>query len=472
MRGQHGGEPAEAGNRGKDMNKTDILQERDRISGIRLGRFHTVTAALFAVLALLLLLSTYLTGRGYTRAEEATERYITAQQAAADMQAASDYLTAEARGFIATGNPARASRFFEEVNSIRRRDRALEEIEKILDNPSAYAYLSAAKDSSDELLEIECYAMRLAAESYGSLSSELPEKLRTLILNDADLRLSSEEQRDKALEMVFDETYQGYKDAISRSVSLSVEALIDETRAEQLESAAQLLLMIRRERVLIIAMLLLALLLVLSTVRLVTRPLQNYIRHIRLDETLPEEGASELRFLARTYNEVRAQNIRRREQLNYDATHDALTGVFNRGVFEKLRTRFDGQDKTLLIVDIDRFKQINDRYGHDVGDRALCYVAALLQESFRAEDYICRIGGDEFVVIMVHTGSSLRGMVESKFRRINERLQTPMDGLPPISLSVGVAFGDRENPGDDIFKDADTALYRTKSVRLGGIEFY
>ena len=93
-------------------------------------------------------------------------------------------------------------------------------------------------------------------------------------------------------------------------------------------------------------------------------------------------------------------------------------------------------------------------------------MAALLQESFRAEDYICRIGGDEFVVIMVHTGSALRETIEGKIRRINERLQTPVDGLPPMSLSVGVAFGDRENPGDDIF------LYRTKSARLGGIEFY
>ena len=128
--------------------------------------------------------------------------------------------------------------------------------------------------------------------------------------------------------------------------------------------------------------------------------------------------------------------------------------------------------KTANDDSINKSESREDLWSDDVGDRALCYVAALLQESFRAEDYICRIGGDEFVVIMVHTGSSLRGMVESKFRRINERLQTPVDGLPPISLSVGVAFGDRENPGDDIFKDADTALYRTKSVRLGGIEFY
>ena len=82
------------------MNETDTLQGQKKKNGIRLGRFHAIAAALFAVLSLLLLLSTYLTGRGFSRAEEATERYITAQQAAADMQAASDYLTAEARGFM------------------------------------------------------------------------------------------------------------------------------------------------------------------------------------------------------------------------------------------------------------------------------------------------------------------------------------------------------------------------------------
>ena len=63
-------------------------------------------------------------------------------------------------------------------------------------------------------------------------------------------------------------------------------------------------------------------------------------------------------------------------------------------------------------------------------------------------------------------------LLESKIRRMNEILQTPKDGLPPLSLSVGVAFGDRENSTGDIFKDADTALYRTKSVRLGGCAFY
>ena len=454
------------------MNDPGTMQSGEGRDGIHLGRFHTAIAVLFSFLAFLLLLSTYFTGKGYTRMEDATEQYITAQRATASMQAASDYLTAEARAFIATGDTTRAARFFEETEVTRRRDLALEDIRKILDSPSAYGYLSAALDSSNELLEIECYAMRLAAESYGCTSSELPERLWSVSLENADLQLPAEAQRNKALEMVFDETYQRLKDTITENVSLSTETLIDETRTRQTESSEQLLRMIRRETILIFVMLLTALLLVLTTVLLVTRPLKDFIQHIRRDEMLPEEGASELRFLSRTYNQVREQNLNHRRQLKYDATHDALTGVFNRSVFEKLRTRFAEHENALLIIDVDRFKQINDRYGHDVGDRALCYVAALLQENFRAEDYICRIGGDEFVVIMVHAASSLRGLVEEKIRRINERLQTPEDGMPPISLSVGVAFSDRSNPTDDIFKDADTALYRTKKARLGGCEFY
>ncbi|MBQ6372744.1 MAG: GGDEF domain-containing protein [Oscillospiraceae bacterium] len=455
-----------------DIDTTKDISLQNTHEGIRLGRFYLIATSIFAVLALLLLLSTYLMSRGYKRMEAATERYITAQQSAANMQAASDYLTAEARAFIVTGNSSRARNFFEETEVTRRRDHALKEIEEILDSPSAYAYLSAAMDCSNELLKIECYAMRLAAESYGFNEDDLPERLREVELESRDLMLSADAQREKALEQLFDENYQSYKDLVRKNVALSVETLIDVTRVEQMESTAQLLRLIRRENALIIIILLMAVLLVLATVQLVTKPLRSYISHIRRDETLPEEGASELRFLARTYNQVREQNVRRREQLSYDASHDALTGVFNRSVFEKLRTRLDGQDKALLIIDIDKFKDINDCYGHDTGDRALCFVSALLQQNFRAEDYICRIGGDEFTVIMVHADSSMRDLVAEKIERINQCLQTPRDGLPAISISAGVAFGDRKDPTEDIYKDADTALYRAKERHNGSCEFY
>lgn len=448
---------------------TETEKRRD---GIRLSGFYIAAALIFAVLTFFLLFSTYRTSEGFSQTEEATEEYITAQQAASNIQAASDYLTSQARVFAATGEVSHAENFFEEVNVTRRRDLALETIRNYMSGTSTLSYLSDALENSNHLLEIECYAMRLAAESYGLDLSSLPKGCAQVTLDDADLALSAEQQRDKALLMLFDDTYQGYKDEIRRCVSQSVEVLIGEMRQGQEDSLKELQRRIYREGFLIVVMLLAALILIAFNILFVSHPLRRFVSHIRADETLPEKGASELRFLARTYNKTREQNLRRREQLNYDATHDALTGVFNRSVFEKLRSRLSERENALLIIDLDKFKTINDRYGHDVGDRALCRVASLLQERFRAEDYICRIGGDEFAVIMVHADSSLGELVKEKIRGINETLNIPQDGLPPMSLSVGVAFGDRGNPTEDVFKDADTALYRTKSVRTGGCEIY
>jgi diguanylate cyclase (GGDEF)-like protein len=95
----------------------------------------------------------------------------------------------------------------------------------------------------------------------------------------------------------------------------------------------------------------------------------------------------------------------------------------------------------------------------------------VLQTAF-GRDFVCRIGGDEFAVIMVHTSSALRELVGNKIAALNKKLLAPGDGLPAFSLSVGVAFGDRPNPGEDMFKDADAALYQVKNNGRGGCAFY
>lgn len=92
--------------------------------------------------------------------------------------------------------------------------------------------------------------------------------------------------------------------------------------------------------------------------------------------------------------------------------------------------------------------------------------------NFRSDDCVCRIGGDELAIIMTHAGVELRELVREKIRRANEQLQHPEDDLPPVSLSVGVAFGDWKNSTGDIFKDADAALYKVKRSGRKGCEFY
>ena len=125
-----------------------------------------------------------------------------------------------------------------------------------------------------------------------------------------------------------------------------------------------------------------------------------------------------------------------------------------------------------MMIDVDNFKGLNDTFGHAVGDNVLKRVADILRQSFRSVDILCRIGGDEFAVVMTRVNSSMGPLVLNKIRAANQMLQNPKDGLPPVSLSVGVAFSDRKNPQGDIFHDADTALYRVKEAGRKGCRIF
>ena len=173
-----------------------------------------------------------------------------------------------------------------------------------------------------------------------------------------------------------------------------------------------------------------------------------------------------------TPNAIFEENQRTHDRLTYGNMHDALTGLYNRTAYDFMRHDLDMSRNALLLVDVDKFKGINDTYGHDVGDLVLKRVAEVLKYSFRSTDLVFRLGGDEFVVIISNVDSSMRDQVKRKIDQANVMLQKPADDLPPTSLSVGVAFADRENPDGDIFKDADTALYRVKEAGRCGCYIY
>ena len=99
-------------------------------------------------------------------------------------------------------------------------------------------------------------------------------------------------------------------------------------------------------------------------------------------------------------------------------------------------------------------------------------VSSLLQVAFRSTDFVCRIGGDEFAVIMADMTSDLRYTIQEKIDFVNTELSKPIDGMPQVSLSAGAAFADRPDPGDSIYKDADDALYHTKENGRGSCSFY
>ena len=155
------------------------------------------------------------------------------------------------------------------------------------------------------------------------------------------------------------------------------------------------------------------------------------------------------------------------------AETDELTGLINRAGYDRLLEELDLNDITLLLVDTDKFKGINDRFGHETGDRVLKKIAKSLLANFRQNDYVCRIGGDEFAVLMMNTGSLEDDRLCEKIRFINRDLAgTAADELPAVSVSVGAASGTGAESWTALFKQADAALYEVKQSGGRGCRIY
>ncbi|MEA2742525.1 MAG: hypothetical protein QOG25_896 [Acetobacteraceae bacterium] len=156
------------------------------------------------------------------------------------------------------------------------------------------------------------------------------------------------------------------------------------------------------------------------------------------------------------------------EASKFDAWLDPLTGLSNRRHFNEVLRHSLGIASpdahfAMLMIDLDRFKPINDTLGHAVGDAMLCLVARRLQREIRQEDLLARLGGDEFVILLPAGGKA-----EVLAERVVEVLSRPflVEGhIASISASVGIApFSDNATSADDLMRHADLALYSAKSA--------
>ena len=157
-----------------------------------------------------------------------------------------------------------------------------------------------------------------------------------------------------------------------------------------------------------------------------------------------------------------------RDQFTYEALHDPLTGLYNHTAFEILFHDSDKEHIAVMIAAIDGFDRIREGEGKACADLAVRRVADVLRGNFRSADHICRLNENEFVIILTRMNSAMQALIFDKVEQINAILNDPENRPVPLSLSVGVAFSDREKPEGNIFQDADTALYRMKQVRHCG----
>ncbi len=408
--------------------------------------------------------------KGYQSMEAASDRYIAAQIAASDMETGSDYLTDRVRCFVVTGEMEYLEDFIEEIDVTKRRDKAVESLEELIgdDDSGALDNLNAALASSNELVVYENKAMRLILEAGKYDMSTVPENIANVQLTQEERSLTPNQMKELAETLVFDNNYMHYKDRIRENVGLCTKSLIRSSSQELEKASAKLSLLVKLQTWITVFFLLIVLAIVMIITRMIRRPLTNMVRLMQNQEIIPPTGVEELRFVTRTYNQILEENRAAREKLSHEASHDALTGLFNRGAYDLMMESVDTKHMALILIDVDYFKTVNDTYGHAVGDRVLKRVAELLKTSFRSVDVLCRIGGDEFAVIMTRANSSMSQLVLNKMNRVNEILQHPKDDLPPVSLSVGIAFSDREEPEGDIFSDADSTLYKVKEAGRKG----
>lgn len=192
----------------------------------------------------------------------------------------------------------------------------------------------------------------------------------------------------------------------------------------------------------------------------------------RMAARLEQEVAEKTESLRDALDDARRAN----EHILHLAEHDTLTGLLNRRRFEQELHHHIGvarrhhRKAALLFIDVDKFKPINDNFGHSAGDEYLAAVADLLRLSLRSTDILARWGGDEFVILLPESGASGANDVARKLQQVFGEARISLGGQEfPVSISIGIAlFPEHTLDPDKLVDYADAAMYRAKANGGGG----
>jgi diguanylate cyclase (GGDEF)-like protein len=173
----------------------------------------------------------------------------------------------------------------------------------------------------------------------------------------------------------------------------------------------------------------------------------------------------------RSHNKVIADSYGELRKFERHATTDALTGLGNRHSMEEsfpreiARCEKDEEPVSLIMIDVDNFKDFNDKFGHIAGDRALAAVSRILRKQFRPRDVLVRYGGDEFAVLLPQVGEDTAMTIANRVRMaVSGNTGDGSDSLItiPVRISMGVAEMHPNSTLDNLIRAADAALYRAK----------
>ena len=157
------------------------------------------------------------------------------------------------------------------------------------------------------------------------------------------------------------------------------------------------------------------------------------------------------------------------KKMQYKIEHDELTGTLSRAAFNGYIEELEDSEEpfAFVLLDIDKFKTINDTYGHDVGDAVLSCLTSVLNREIGTSGRLFRLGGDEFAIIMNRLTPEKADSVKQLIEAVNVLITSGVDGLPGFSISAGVTFSD-SGYQEILYRNADQALYHTKETMRRG----
>lgn len=445
------------------MEKQTVNNEQGKKRGVRLSRVNVLLIFLGLVIALFMVFSMYETNRSFNQIVNMTESYLSSQQTAGMLSNIANGMSEQCAAFLRTGEPDCVHVYAGQLSAINAQFKANETMQS--SDESRDEFLAKAIEAFRAMNETEIRAMRLMADTLPMGMAAYPLLIQQTKLSPEDEALTAEEKKTLAEKLIDSAEYRLNKEALTAAVDDSHRVASEQGKNRAAQTSAEVRKVMRRQKLLIFLFILIAVIALLINRFLIISPIQRSVDKLDKREPLPVLGSYEVRHLANVYNEVLKDNAEKTEALSYAATHDALTGLYNRADFDKVYSTCANDRIGIIIIDVDHFKQFNDEFGHGVGDHVLKIVAAKLMEHFRSEDHVSRIGGDEFCIIMPGTKQEQAETIVEKIYEINRELQDNPDGLPSITLSAGLAFWDRPDPGESLLRDADSMLLSLKKTR-------
>ena len=437
--------------------------------GISLKLIAWIIAAFVFVISSALVSISILIVSQNQKVNQVTSNYITLKQASTDIQGASDYLTSQVRLFVANADKKYMDNYFEEADVTQRRQNALATVHKLSEqtprHEDIHKNLALAVDESMDLMNVEFFAMKLVCVDAGISCDEYQEVYNVDISS-----VDPANRRSVALNSVLDQKYMNQKDKITNHINAAFEIIDDFISEHSKEAGNNLRLLIISQSVVIGINVAFAIAVVLLLLLLIVKPMNSTLHAIENNEEIHVHSNREFNYLVDAYNDSRSLNEKVKEKLTYEAEHDKLTNLYNRTGYVSLYKRIRLSKALYILLDVDKFKEINDEYGHDVGDKVLIRIAETLDKRFIEDNaYVFRIGGDEFAVIIENCEKEIEDTIVDRCEKINYELSVAKGKIPQISLSIGIAHGDEDDTTDSLFKKADNALYKVKKSGKSGV---